>query len=295
MGLAALCALVAVGLSLVQAAADPPPPPAYRDAVQQAYDIISGAQPTDPAPAARAEAVLAAGTGDRQPEISADLATRPPDYEDARNRLKALLTAVDNPAKTDDPALAATRLHQVLAMHRYDALHQPPSLIDRLLQWLGDRLNQLLGLIGQGSGSAAPPWILIVIGAVLALAVAAYIVRSMGGRLGRNAVSAAPHSLRPAADYFAEADRLAAAGDRLNAVRALCAGVAATLAGERTWDGSPLTVREIFKRAPDFAALRPLLAPFEAAVYGGRDVDGDAYRAAAAAAEPFRRPLEVAA
>ncbi len=74
------------------------------------------------------------------------------------------------------------------------------------------------------------------------------------------------------------------------AIRALCAGVAATLAGERTWAGSPLTVREIFQRAPDPASLRPLLLPFEAAVYGGRDVDEHTYQLAAAVAAKFRAP-----
>jgi hypothetical protein len=71
--------------------------------------------------------------------------------------------------------------------------------------------------------------------------------------------------------------------------------VAATLTGERTWEGSPLTVREIFQHAPDPASLRPLLVPFEAAVYGGRDVDEATYQRAVQVAAPFRRPSELAA
>jgi len=35
--------------------------------------------------------------------------------------------------------------------------------------------------------------------------------------------------------------------------------------------------------------------PFEAAVYGGRDVDAAAYEKALAAAAPFRAPVEAAA
>ena len=104
-----------------------------------------------------------------------------------------------------------------------------------------------------------------------------------------------PTGPRAPADYFAEADRLAAKGDRVGAIRALCAGVAATLAGERTWEGSPLTVREIFQRSPDPAHLRPLLLPFEAAVYGGREVDAAAYERAAQVAAPFRQPASAAA
>jgi len=54
-------------------------------------------------------------------------------------------------------------------------------------------------------------------------------------------------------------------------------------------------VREIFSRTDDPQALRPLLLPFEAAVYGGRDVDGATYDKALAAAAPFREPVEAAA
>src|SRR4029077_3786924 len=118
--------------------------------------------------------------------------------------------------------------------------------------------------------------------------VAVLIFNSTRGRFGEGATQGRPTGPRAPADYFAEADRLAAAGDRVGAIRALCAGVAATLAGERTWEGSPLTVREIFQRSPDPAHLQPLLMPFEAAVYGGRDVDAETYMRAARVAAPFR-------
>ena len=81
----------------------------------------------------------------------------------------------------------------------------------------------------------------------------------------------------------------------MGAIRALCAGVAGTISGEHTWAGSPLTVREIFSRTKDSARLRPLLLPFEAAVYGGRDVDTATYARAELAAAPFRKPEQEAA
>jgi len=82
----------------------------------------------------------------------------------------------------------------------------------------------------------------------------------------------------------------------VGAIRALCAGVAATLAGERSWEGSPLTVREIFQRAADYNSLRALLLPFEAAVYGGRGVDETTYRKAEQVAATYRaKPAEAAA
>jgi hypothetical protein len=277
--------------------ADPLPPPSYRQAVQEAYDIVRDAPPTDTGPALRAEAVLMSGTGQSQPEVIADLVRRPPDYQDAKDRLLALLGALDQPATTGDPALAQQRLRDVLSMHRYDALHQPPSLVDRLLGWLKDRLNELLRLLtgSAGGGPPAPLWILYAIGVIAMGSLAVYVFLSTRGRFGHAVSVSTPGGPRPPADYFAEADRLAAAGDRVGAIRALCAGVAATLAGERTWEGSPLTVREIFRRAPDSASLRPLLLPFEAAVYGGREVDEATYARAAQVAAPFRRPAEVAA
>ncbi len=54
-------------------------------------------------------------------------------------------------------------------------------------------------------------------------------------------------------------------------------------------------MREIFQRAPDYATLRPLLLPFEAAVYGGREVDRATYERAAAVAGGFRVKEEAAA
>jgi hypothetical protein len=71
--------------------------------------------------------------------------------------------------------------------------------------------------------------------------------------------------------------------------------VAAALGEERDWDRSPLTVREIFARAREPGALRPLLSVFEAAVYGARPPDAEAYALAAEAAAPFRRPDEALA
>jgi hypothetical protein len=92
----------------------------------------------------------------------------------------------------------------------------------------------------------------------------------------------------PGPDRFREADALAAAGDYAAAVRALAGGVAGSLGGEGAWEASPLTVRELFDRSERPEALRPLLLPFEAAVYGARTPDRAAYEEAAAAALPFR-------
>ena len=294
MGSAAL--LLALASPQVHAApADPPPPPTYRQAVEDAYNYVRAAAPNDVASARNAVNALEAGTGSSQLEILSDLERRPPDYEDAKTRLLALLAALDEPAGTSDPQLAQQRLHDVLAMHRYDALHKPPSPLDRFLQWVHDRFDQLLRLLFGGAGPQAPAWFFYVLGAAVLGVVAVIVFRSARGRFTAALSAAQPAGPRAPADYFAEADRLAARGDRVGAIRNLCAGVAATLAGERTWEGSPLTVREIFQRAPDPTRLRHLLLPFEAAVYGGRDVDAIAYEQARRVAAPFRLPAEVAA
>jgi hypothetical protein len=283
-------------LAAVPAAAEPPVAPTYRQAVDSAYHLVQNAADGDAATAHQAEAVLRAGTGLTQPEIITDLQRQPPDFVDAKSRLLALRALLDHPANTSDPELAQQRLDAVLAMSRYDALRRPPSLLDRFVQWVGDRINQLLRLLfGAGAGSQAPTWIFYVFGAGVLIAVAVIIFRSARGRFTEGFIAAQPMGPRAPADYFAEADRLAARGDRLGAIRALCAGVAATLSGERTWEGSPLTVREIFQKAPDPARLRPLLMPFEAAVYGGREVDAATYDQAARVAAPFRQPASAAA
>jgi hypothetical protein len=54
-------------------------------------------------------------------------------------------------------------------------------------------------------------------------------------------------------------------------------------------------VREIFRNAADYASLRPLLLPFEAAVYGGREVDQATYDRAAQVAAPYRNQVTEAA
>src|SRR5947207_2838834 len=148
-----------------------------------------------------------------------------------------------------------------------------------------DAVQRAYELIANASAAG-----IAVVGAVVFV-----LARAARGRFGR-AVALAPGGPRPPSDSFAEADRLAAKGDRIGAIRALCAGVAATLAGERSWEGSSLTVREIFQRAPDHDELRALLLPFEAAVYGGRDVDAATYLKAAQVAARFRpQPARAAA
>src|SRR5207302_166483 len=81
-------------------------------------------------------------------------------------RLLALLGALDHPAAAGDPAAAQSKLDQVLAMHRYDALHRPPSALDRLGQWINDRIKDFLRFLfgGNGIGGVVPTWVVYGIG-----------------------------------------------------------------------------------------------------------------------------------
>ena len=280
----------------MRAAADASTDAAYRQAVHDALALARNAPLNDTNAAQQAVSVLEAGTGLTQPEIVADLDRNPPAFDDAVSRLQTLLDALARPADTSDPAQAQQRLHDVLSMHRYDALHRQPSWLDRLQQWVRDRINDLLNIFRREAGAPPLPYyVFYILGAVVVAAVTLLIFSSTRGRFAEGVRAGRPAGPRAPADYFAEADLLAGAGDRVRAIRALCAGVAATLTGERTWEGSPLTVREIFQHAPDPASLRPLLVPFEAAVYGGRDVDEATYLRAVQVAAPFRRPSELAA
>ena len=290
---ALLAAAVAIAVSLPVSVAADSTTTLYRQAVADALTIVENTQPGDVAAARHAAQVLIDGTGNTQPEVLSDLRETPPDFRDAASRLKALLRAIDNPATTSDPALAQSRLQQVMSMQRYDALHKQPSFLDRLGQWIQDRINEFLKAMagGIGPGGVVPAWVVYAIALAVMSVVVVVVFRSARGRLAGEFAASGPAGPQAPADYFAQADRLSARGDRVGAIRALCAAVAATLAGERTWEGSPLTVREIFRRAPDPASLNPLLRPFEAAVYGGRDVDDKTYEQAAVVAARFRMPL----
>jgi hypothetical protein len=293
----ALLSLAIVAASPAAPYAAAPATSAYKQAVEDAYNLVVTARTHDSSTARQAVAILEAGTGTTQPEIIAALHRNPADFVEAGDRLRALLDALNSPATTADPAQAQQQLRDVMAMHRYDPLHRPPSLLDRFFQWVADRITELLRLLfgRNGGGLPVPDWAFYLSGAVALALVALVVFRAARGRLTDSVAAGAPTGPRSPADYFAEADRFAAQGDRVRAIRALCAGVAATLAGERTWEGSPLTVREIFLRATDPSRLRPLLAPFEAAVYGGRDIDEATYEQAARVAAPFREPKELAA
>ena len=223
-----------------------------------------------------------------QPEILGDL--RRGDLADAETRLRALTEALGAKADIPDPDREQQALHQVLTLPRYAAIHAPPSPLERVRAWLAQRFRDLWALLAAAPVNRTLPWLLLA-GTALVI-VALWLTR---GALQRGAEDVRPadaqRRVRPAGERFHEADRRAAVGDFVGALRALAVGVAAALSGEQAWEESPLTVRELFQRAPRPELLAPLLLPFEAAIYGHRVPNAETYARAREAAVPFRPPL----
>jgi hypothetical protein len=293
-----VAAVVAAGLVAAAAGTGAPAaPPGYADSVDRALQILRDAPADDRAAARQAADVLEAGTGQGQREILADLRSEPPAVADARTRLAALARADRSPAFVPEPARARSALDDILAQPRYSGLGQGPSLWDRLTDALGRLLVWLLervtAVVAGGFG-----WALVAVAGLLLAGTGLLVARSVrwwSRREARADAGAAAPAAVAARDRFAQADRLAAAGDLAGAVRELAGGVAAALGDDRAWEASPLTVRELFGRSPDPAALRPLLLAFEAAAYGQRPPGPDDYRRAAESAAPFRPARRAAA
>ncbi len=267
----------------------------YADSVDRALQTLRLGPADDPQVARQAANQLEAGTADSQREILEELRTTPPNVADARTRLTALSAATRSPAFTPAPGRSSSALRDILSQPRYAALNGGPSLTDRLGYLV---LSLVVWLLERGGGRAFSVvfWAVLAAGATCLAVMLFFLLRAIR-RGPRREVRQTTSALEEAArDRFAEADRLAAAGDLTGAVRSLAGAVAAALGDDRDWERSPLTVREIFARAREPAALGPLLLVFEAAVYGGRRPEPEDYQRAASAAAPFRpRPESSAA
>jgi hypothetical protein len=228
--------------------------------------------------------------GQSQPLITADLERRPPDLVDARARLAALSHALAAPLDTPDAIHATDELRAILAMPRYHTSSQVPWYI-AARDWMAARVKDVLSFLSsllRPSGSALDLLRAAIFVAAVAIVVGLVVSAYRRGRLP----DFVPRARRPATekphDYFAEADARAAEGDYAAAVRALVAAVTVALGGSESWTKSPLTVRELFRMAGQLDSLRPLLLPFERAVYGHRVPDRDTYLAANSAAAAYR-------
>jgi len=258
----------------------------YLAAIKQARAICQAAAADDQVAAAQAVIALRRGTGESQAEVIGDLEAAPPRFGAAAQRLLAVESAMDHRAAPADPAKASADLRAILSESRYQA--NGPSLLERIQQWLLEQLARLLMFLAGGSGNVGRLIELGIAGAA-GLALAVFLARSLWSRRGgATATAAALSRPRHPVDWFAEADRLAGAGDFPAALRALTSAVATALGGQGAWESSPLTVRELFIGAALSESLRPLLLPFEASAYGHREPDAAVYARAAEVAAPFR-------
>jgi len=234
--------------------------------------------------------VLATAPGPSQPEILRDLGTDPPNLTDADQRLQALYAALQARVDTPDPERARQQLNNVLSMPRYVGLASGPSILDRIVDTVGTALGRFfrwLGLSNLHLGIPLAVW--LALAALVILGIIVWPIRGTLSRGGREAVPrAAPRADHSSVDFFGDADRLAATGDFLGAIQALTGGVTVRISGERAWDRSPFTVRELFQRTEHPELLRPLLRSFEEASYGHRAPDRPMYAQAAEAAQRYR-------
>ncbi|HEX9095754.1 MAG TPA: hypothetical protein VF990_06570 [Candidatus Dormibacteraeota bacterium] len=262
----------------------------YANAVHRALTLVQFAERGDAPSVQQAIDVLAAGTGNSQPEILRELRRNPPDLGDADQRLQALYATLQAHVDTPNPSQAEGQLQAILSQPRYSGLSTGPSIPERILDFIVRRIGDLLSWLGVGGLHLnIPVWAWLVIGLAAVIGIIAWPIRGGLSRGGREArLRTAGPLARRRVDFFGDADRLAASHDYVSAIKALAGGVAVHLRGEHAWDHSPLTVRELFQQSDRAEALRPLLLSFEEASYGHRVPDADTYGRAAEAAAPYR-------
>ena len=262
----------------------------YTNAIHRALTLVQFAERGDAPSIQQALQVMDTAPGPGQPEILRDLRAQPPNLSDADQRLQALYSALQQRVDTPDPGRAAQQLRQVVSMPRYAGLAQGQSLPERILTGVLNAIGRFLNFLGVGKLHLnVPLWVWLILAVIVIMAIVLWPIRGgldWRGREARQARRAI--ASRPSIDFFAEADRLAASRDYVGAIRALAGGVAVRLSGERAWDQSPYTVRELFQRAEHPEVLRPLLRSFEETSYGQRVADATLYARAAEAARPYR-------
>lgn len=180
---------------------------------------------------------------------------------------------------TPDAEEARRWAEQELANRVYD---DSPSLLDRIVAWIGDLLEALTSLGGSAPPALAPLVVVLVVAALLAVAVL------VGGRVRRRRQTAAATAsaqlfddARTSADLTAAADGAAARGDWAGAVLDRYRAIIRSL-DERALleDRAGLTAHEAAELA---AAALPTLA--ERLRWAGGRFDAVAYGHAPATAE----------
>jgi hypothetical protein len=159
--------------------------------------------------------------------------------------------------------------------------HNEPSLLDRVVHWIGQRIDDLFGAVNQ----VVPGGILglVVIAAVVVVVIV--VVRTRAGHLIRTPSAAVfTGKVLSARDYRRAADEAAANGDLALAVRERFRAIARGLEERGVLDPrSGRTVDELAREAgailPAFKdSLRSAARLFDDVWYGGRTATHDGYQ-----------------
>ncbi|MBJ7609399.1 MAG: DUF4129 domain-containing protein [Candidatus Dormibacteraeota bacterium] len=248
-------------------------------------------------PAAQAEiTTLLQADGSRGPALQPvldDLATAPPDIEDAQTRLSSMSAALAYPAHSTcnvDGGAARSALHDVYASPAFRQLDDStqPGLLDTLLKAIASIFSRAAGALGPTGGL------------LLSLTVLALLALVAWRRWHGSAAQHSPRLMEPAAggdDPDAEwqaAERAALAGEHREAVRrAFRAALLDVALRGRVHIDAAWTTRELLGRVHAdgdvLVALAAAAALFERAWYSGRAVTAADWQTASERCAGVRR------
>jgi len=264
-------ALALVGLATTSTIALGADQGAMGSSLTQAQAALAQGHPGEAASELRRLAAVVPAAESIAEEIAGDHLSR------ARGQLQLLLRA--SSAASPTPAAVGGALARVYASSQLAGLGRPAPRGSSLLSDLANFLRQLLLDLFAAGGRLL--WSLLALVTLAAGAVVAVVlIQRSRGRLPNPAGEAGSEPGLPARErperLFARADQLRLEGRFREAVRAsfrallISAGEHRVLEVDPSWTNSELlqAARQVADLEP---ALRPLVAQFNAVVYGGRD------------------------
>ena len=177
-----------------------------------------------------------------------------------------------------DPDAARDAARDILSGAEYT--EPEPSLVERAVDWMGERLGSFFGTLTGGGPGSVIGWIALVplvAGAAWLLVRAARVPR-VGSTAPGNEVRYGTETRWDADLWRSESDRLAAAGDRRGALRCRHQAMLAHMVDARLVDGAPGRTAAEYRRllGDRLPHLRPALEDltdrFERTWYGGQPV-----------------------